>query len=130
MERDGVLLQQHREHFLFVFFPLVQQSVQEYVQYWNDHPIRYQEHIALPSGAPPNDLYYLPEQYGGRQCGCVLNVPDIQDLRVQHNIPHTVPEYISPEFQTAARDLLQRNNVNVTMDTAMDAFQLLVRNLQ
>ena len=48
----------------WIWAQALQKRLDEYVAKYNTHTIRTQK-IALPSGAPPRDIYNNPEKYGG-----------------------------------------------------------------
>ena len=53
-----------RDAFIYVYLPLVKKEVDDYIVDWNVHKIRYQRAVRLPSGACPDDIYYLPDRFG------------------------------------------------------------------
>ena len=46
-----------------VFLPILERELQEFVQYWNSHPLRRNRLTECPQGIP-DDLYDMPNQYG------------------------------------------------------------------
>ena len=73
--------------------------------------------------------HYLYVLLGGADCGCRYGYEDIADLREHHNIPCTVPDIIPDTLTQRANEVIQRNNITVTMENAMDAYKLLIREL-
>ena len=53
----------HRYTLAFVFVPLLQKDLKEFVEDWNTHPIRCNKQSDSPSGRP-EDMYSLPVIYG------------------------------------------------------------------
>lgn len=54
--------------FYWIWPPIVQQTLDEFVQYWNCHKIRVQHEKANPSGETPNHVYAAPRSLGLSDC--------------------------------------------------------------
>ena len=57
----------YRQCLAIVFFGLLQRELQEFVLYWNSHTLRKNQVACCPQ-AIPNDLYDMPQYYGGEEC--------------------------------------------------------------
>ncbi|KAJ7091599.1 hypothetical protein C8R44DRAFT_835770 [Mycena epipterygia] len=79
---------------------IVQVSLDDFVEYWNNHKIRTQRNKQLPSGFSPNYIYDFPDKFGLTYFG----VPAPQDLvyALRENIPKNRKEcyrWVSDEFE-------------------------------
>ncbi|KAJ7331314.1 hypothetical protein DFH08DRAFT_708282, partial [Mycena albidolilacea] len=92
----------HIDLFNWLWPKIVQYSLDDFVDYWNNHKI--QTH-SLPSGVSPQFIYALPERFGLTH----FRTPAPQDLvdTLCHNIPKSREEcyrWVSHEFE-GVRDL-------------------------
>lgn len=54
--------------FYWIFVPIVQTSLDEFREYWNQHRVRNQEFKYMPSGHVPIDALEHPQRFGGTNC--------------------------------------------------------------
>ena len=59
---NAMSLPLYRYTLAFVFVPLVESDMKEFVFDWNNHPIRHSAHSTI--GGVPVDLYDMPQQNG------------------------------------------------------------------
>lgn len=57
----------------FVFVPVVQKEMDNFVGAWNSHRVRKQKEAQVPKGIPDH-LYAFPENYGAEDCGMYSRV--------------------------------------------------------
>lgn len=63
----------NRDLFYWVFVPVVQKSLDEFREYWNQHKVRPQDAKYMPSGHVPVDALEHPETFNGTDC--LIRVP-------------------------------------------------------
>ncbi|KAJ7105543.1 hypothetical protein C8R44DRAFT_942644, partial [Mycena epipterygia] len=93
----------HIDLFNWLWPKIVQVSLDDFVEYWNNHKIRTQRNKQLPSGFSPNYIYDFPDKFGLTYFG----VPAPQDLvdALRENIPKNRKEcyrWVSDEFEVKA----------------------------
>ncbi|KAJ7465857.1 hypothetical protein B0H11DRAFT_1733608 [Mycena galericulata] len=57
-------VQHHIDLFNWLWPKIIQRSLDEFVDYWNNHKIRTQRNKLLPSGFSPNYICDFPEKFG------------------------------------------------------------------
>ncbi|KAJ7017205.1 hypothetical protein C8F04DRAFT_911641, partial [Mycena alexandri] len=96
-------LQLHIELFNWLWPQIIQCSLDDFVEYWNDHRIWTQRNKLLPSGVSPYYIYDFPEQYGLTNFTTPVATDLVEALR--ENIPKSREEcyrWVSDEFQVKA----------------------------
>ena len=63
------LLQLHRRCLLLCISRIVQGELDDFVEYWNTHKLRKNDHADCPQGIP-SDLYDMPETVGRHSKYC------------------------------------------------------------
>ena len=53
----------------------------DFVEYWNNHIVRYQNDKELPSGAAPNTVFSYPGNYSLEHCGVPVDREIVEGLR-------------------------------------------------
>ena len=71
----------YRSLFYWIFVPLVQQELNAFCKYWNNHRIRKQDQKLMPSGHVPSHTMEYPEQYGGIDCRIEIPKEAVTELR-------------------------------------------------
>ena len=61
----------HRQMLANVYVPVLQRECDIFLNNWNNHRIRIQKDLELPSGVP-NHLFSFPERYGAEKMGIPL----------------------------------------------------------
>ncbi|KAF9440549.1 hypothetical protein P691DRAFT_793250 [Macrolepiota fuliginosa MF-IS2] len=72
-------IQWHHDLFYWIFVPLIQQELDKFVMYWNNHKIRKQKDKMMPSSHIPDDALHHPSLHGGEPC--LIQVP--QDAQAE-----------------------------------------------
>ena len=62
---------------------ILQGSLDSFVNYWNNHRIRYQPNKPNVSGTTPRQAFTVPASYGGQDCRITVDQTTIDDLREQ-----------------------------------------------
>ena len=57
-----------------MFAPLLQRELDQFMEDWNSHTMRYNRLADCPTGVSPNDLYDMPEHFGKHACMHSLTV--------------------------------------------------------
>ncbi|KAJ6560679.1 hypothetical protein B0H10DRAFT_2169414 [Mycena sp. CBHHK59/15] len=96
-------IQLHVDLFNWLWPKIVQLSLDNFVEYWNNHKIRNQRNKLLPSGFSPNYVSDFPEKFGLTYFG----VPALQHLvdALRENIPKSREEcyrWVTDEFEAKA----------------------------
>lgn len=85
---------------------IVQLSLDDFVDYWNNHKIRTQRSKILPSGVSPNYIFDFPDRFGLIKFGEPAPQHFVDALR--KNIPISRQEcyrWVSDEFDTQAWEI-------------------------
>ncbi|KAJ7703470.1 hypothetical protein B0H14DRAFT_3099849 [Mycena olivaceomarginata] len=96
----------HIDLFNWLWPKIVQYSLDDFVDYWNNHKIRTQRNKALPSGVSPKFICDFPERFGLTHFG----TPAPQDLidTLHQNIPKSREEcyrWVSDEFEVRVSEI-------------------------
>ncbi|KAJ7315803.1 hypothetical protein DFH08DRAFT_715290, partial [Mycena albidolilacea] len=98
--------QLHIDLFNWVWPKIIQASLDNFVEYWNNHKIRTQHNKLLPSGFSPNFICDFPERFGLTHFGVPVSTDLVEALR--ENIPKTREEcyrWVSDEFDMKALEI-------------------------
>ena len=93
--------------FNWLWPPLLQERLDEYRNYWNNHTVRHQKGKDLPSGTSPIHIWTCPTDVRPIDRDCRVNVrPDmIRELRDGiggEEGRRQAYQFVTPEFQAAA----------------------------
>ncbi|KAJ6494359.1 hypothetical protein C8R45DRAFT_776568, partial [Mycena sanguinolenta] len=70
-----------RDLFHWLWPRIVQNAVNQFVQYWNTHKTRKQSNKHLPSGVAPEEVFKHPENFGLRHAGIPVDLNVVRELR-------------------------------------------------
>ena len=70
-----------RKVLAYLYVPIIQNEVDNFIYQYNSHRIRLQKGVQLPTGHHPDFCYRLPEKFGARRCG--LKIPDSALMEVE-----------------------------------------------
>ncbi|KAI6002579.1 hypothetical protein F5J12DRAFT_839977 [Pisolithus orientalis] len=75
----------HKQLFYWLWPKILRGELDSFVEYWNNHRIRYQKRKSNASGTSPRHAFTLPASQGGQDC----KVPVTQDVidALRHEIP-------------------------------------------
>jgi hypothetical protein len=85
---------------------IIQASLDNFVEYWNNHKIRTQPNKFLPSGFSLNFICDFPERFGLTHFGVPVSMDLVEALR--ENIPKMREEcyrWVSDEFDMKALEI-------------------------
>ena len=63
----------------YVYVPVLQRECDIFVNNWNNHRIRSQKDLELPTGVP-NHLFSFPERYGAEKMGIPLQFEQLKEV--------------------------------------------------
>ncbi|THH19591.1 hypothetical protein EW146_g1615 [Bondarzewia mesenterica] len=118
----------HRDLFYWIFPPLVQEQLDDFRNWWNQHRIRSQKDKSMPSGHVPAHAFSVPEQYGGVDCIIPVSPAIIEELR-QMVTDDVGPReehlgWVTKEFSVlASRVYHEVGSPKLTLETSWDVFQ-------
>ena len=97
----------HRDVFNWLWPPLLQERLDEYCKYWNNHTVRHQKEKDLPSGTSPNHIWTCPTDMRPTARDCRVNVHRdmIHELRAEiggEEGRRQAYQFVTPEFQAVA----------------------------
>ncbi|KAJ6474518.1 hypothetical protein DFH09DRAFT_953200 [Mycena vulgaris] len=96
----------HHDLFSWLWPKIVQLSLNDFVEYWNDHKIRSQHRKLLPSGFSPNYICDFPDKFGLTDFATPVPQHLVDELRV--NIPKSREDcyrWVSDKFDTMAWEI-------------------------
>ncbi|KAI1794272.1 hypothetical protein LXA43DRAFT_883738, partial [Ganoderma leucocontextum] len=126
----------HVDVFNWLWPPLVQERLDEYREYWNNHTVRRQKEKDLPSGTSPIHIWTCPTHARptARDCRVRVRLDMIRELRDQiggETARREAYQFVTPEFQamadTAYADL---GFPRITLTTAWTIFLTMVNVLR
>ncbi|KAJ3504245.1 hypothetical protein NMY22_g17986 [Coprinellus aureogranulatus] len=121
----------HCDLFYWIFIPLIQEALDEFRTYWNQHTVRPQPEKNMPSGHAPADALEYPEEYGGLP-DLLVKVPKeaIEEYRRQLDEEvGTREEWLSwytAEFAEIAEEAYEEiGSPEMDLDSAWEVFSLM-----
>ncbi|KAF4589018.1 hypothetical protein EYR40_010574 [Pleurotus pulmonarius] len=125
----------HVQLFNWLWPPLLQARLDEFVDYWNNHRISTQKKKYLPSGTSPRQMWIAPESTSAeaRNCGVVVEPAIVQQLR--EGIGGTAGRakafaFVDQEFQAYADGALETLGFpEVTLTNAWSIFSTVYNTL-
>lgn len=117
----------HRHLFYWIFVPIVQDALDEFCVWWNQHTVRRQPDKDMPSGHVPQDAVEHPQLFGGIDCLIRIPKDTIDDMR-QYLAEEVGPrekfqQFFPAEFQLIASDVHAAiGNPQITLLTAWSVF--------
>lgn len=104
---QGVSFMGHQQLILhclrYVFGSVLQQDLQEFVQDWNEHPLRKNNRVSSPHGCP-NDIYDIPSLYGTSDQSQPFDTALWARCMLQESTP--APPLCSPTMESLAEAIL------------------------
>ncbi|KAJ7815890.1 hypothetical protein B0H14DRAFT_3111783 [Mycena olivaceomarginata] len=119
----------HEPLFYWVFAPLIQQALDDFVDWWNHHRVRHQHDKIMPSGHVPAHALDYPELFGALDCRIAIPPEAVAELRHQLDEEEgpaskyqTFPG-LTPEFNIYATEIYERMGAPaLTLAGAWDIF--------
>ncbi|KAH7885579.1 hypothetical protein F5I97DRAFT_1887020 [Phlebopus sp. FC_14] len=93
----------HKQLFYWLWPQILQEQLDKFVEYWNNHRIRYQKDKPNPSGTTPRHAFTAPQACGGQDCKVAVMQDVLDALRVA--IPVSQKEsmcWVSDDFAEMA----------------------------
>lgn len=103
----------------FLFISLLQDEIDRFVEYWNNHRIRRSSHRTI--AGRPNVIYDLPHRYNGTNCLKPVDNTELNMMRqfIENN---NTSEFIPPQYHQAIANARNQTRLRVTNDRWADAF--------
>ncbi|KAJ7210180.1 hypothetical protein GGX14DRAFT_363716, partial [Mycena pura] len=115
--------------FYWIFAPLIQQELDDFVNWWNNHRVRHQHEKIMPSGHVPSHAMEYPELFGALDCRIRVPPEAIEELRMQINLEEGPKSKfqawpgLTEEFDLyASRVFLDIGAPKLTMEKGWDVF--------
>ncbi|KAJ8081664.1 hypothetical protein PM082_007510 [Marasmius tenuissimus] len=89
----------HVNLFNWLWPPIVQNALNRFADYWNNHVIRYQKEKQMPSGVAPMLLFEDPYAHQGERFS--IPIPNGATQALRESLPNTRAEaldFVTPEF--------------------------------
>ncbi|KAF5379743.1 hypothetical protein D9615_005816 [Tricholomella constricta] len=117
----------HKEMSNWIWFPLIQRELDDFVDTQNNHRIRRQQEKNLPSGGTPNDFYRHPDRYGGQSCLIDIDINVLDQLLDEAVEGRRLMQYVDEEFEEIANTAyIAVGRPKITLHSAWDVFRVLV----
>lgn len=122
------------ELFYWVFIPLIQQELDNFREYWNNHKIRKQLTKAMPSGHIPADALRHSSLFQGRNC--LIRIPEDAQTEMRNILAEAVGlrerhlSWYSADFHSEASSAYQAlGSPHLSLTNAWEVFTELVHQL-
>ena len=125
-----------RDVFNWLWPPLLQERLDEYREYWNNHTVRRQKEKDLPSGTSPMHMWTCPTHMRPTARDCRVNVRADMVHHLRDEIGGEVArqqayQFVTPEFQAEADGAYaDLGSPHITLATAWMVFHSVVDVLQ
>lgn len=114
----------------WIWFPLVQRELDEFVDRQNAHRIRKQADVALPTGGRPDQFYQNPAQYGGEECLIPVDMDEIDRLLAESDDGISKMSYVDADFEPLAEEAYKAiGSPCITVESAWPVFQKMANRL-
>ena len=118
VERDRQLL-------AYVYIPVVQHECEIFVTMWNNHRIREQAKLELPTGIPDH-VFSFPDKYGGNGMGIPISKDKLEEIAEASGILHSIVDNIDPTVHNICEQNLPHPE-DIESKDAKDAYLYLWR---
>ncbi|KAF8583634.1 hypothetical protein K439DRAFT_1647174 [Ramaria rubella] len=93
----------HVALFNWIWLPICQSVLDEFMTYWNNHRVRSQKNKLMPSGATPRDIFTSPQAYGGERYSIPRTQEAIDALRAELLLSRqSALQFVDEEFANHA----------------------------
>ncbi|XP_013415563.1 uncharacterized protein LOC106177367 isoform X2 [Lingula anatina] len=107
---------------VFVYLPLIQHDIDAFQLWWNNHKIRHQRQVWLPTGAAPNDIYAFPHLYGGHQCGFTVSDRDLAEVAREKTLNYEQSARVPQDFYNEATNFTATNHLTIEISTEEESY--------
>lgn len=124
LEQDGLWTGHEIDRWAlrWVYLPLINEDLTRIASDHNLHSIRPQKDRIRPSGKP-DDLYNIPESFGGRRCGKRVTEEDIDAVRSALGVENfELPEAVPLAVDEILTEWAARNRIQVTRINAKQIY--------
>ncbi|KAK7001070.1 hypothetical protein R3P38DRAFT_2559293 [Favolaschia claudopus] len=121
----------HQQTSNWIWFPLIQHSLDQFCNEQNNHRIRKQKEKLLPSGGSPNQFYANPQKYGGKDCLIKVPAEEIDELLDEaREAAHEHMKFVDDDFDILAHDAYDAlGKPDITLQNAWVVFRAMVEQL-
>ncbi|KAF7311274.1 hypothetical protein MKEN_01029000 [Mycena kentingensis (nom. inval.)] len=119
----------HEPLFYWIFAPLMQQALDEFCDWWNNHRVRHQHDKIMPSGHIPTQALEYPAMFAALDCRIQVPHKAIESLRAEVTREEGSKSYfqawpgLTAEFNAyASRIYVDIGEPEMTMATGWDVF--------
>lgn len=117
----------HRKIMAYVYVPIMQRECNIFVDMWNNHRIRGQKDLELPTGIP-NHMFSFPERYGAESMGIPILNEQLVEVAELSGIEAAQSEFIEDELKQALRAKIP-NPEKIQSKDAKNSYLFLKHNL-
>ncbi|KAJ7700669.1 hypothetical protein B0H17DRAFT_856842, partial [Mycena rosella] len=93
----------HEQTSNWIWFPVIQRSLDAFCDQQNNHRIRKQSGKSLPSGETPNQFYSNPTAYGGEHCLIPIDEEVVDALLADCEEGYEKMRYVEDDFTIIAQ---------------------------
>lgn len=116
----------HIECLRYCFMDVIQAELDRIAEHWNLHEIRSQRHLDSPSGKPEL-LYFVPEIFGGRDYGHMVDLDDVEACMDLYSSPKKM---YSENIEELAYELLPQHERPRNPDDAYVLYRDLLQEIE
>ena len=117
----------HRQILAYVYIPIIQRECDTFVTYWNNHRIRAQADLKLPTGVP-NHMFAFPEQYDGEHKFSIITKDHLREVANVSNILSVDMEYMDANIMQQCSNYVPEPE-KIESENAADQYLFLKENV-
>lgn len=130
MFAETVLIASARGTASWLWFPLVQRSLDRFCLQQNNHRVRRQADKVLPSGGTPDEFYKNPTAYGGKHCLVTVDMDVLDQLLDGCADGYAKMRYVDEAFEELAEAAyIALGSPEVTVHTVWIVFRRMIGQL-
>lgn len=104
---------------------LLRQDLKKFMDFRNGVPMRKNNNKAGPSSISRNEAFFLPQNWGGRNCLLPVDLDVIRELKVAMG-GDSVLDFVTPEFSERAKAAYDSLNIlSLTVENVWEIFRRL-----
>jgi hypothetical protein len=121
--------------FHWLWPPLIQERLDLFREYWNNHRLSHSPNKVLPSGYSPQHMFLVPQavRHDAQNCSIRVNPDTVRELREAYGGQEArdrLFRFVSQEFQEAADSVyVEMGCPIISLESAWDVFKMVVERL-